>query len=91
MDFTTTVSKLFIEFKTDNYRNFSHDNFRKLIFLESSRKVVLSFLVLMKVWRSKLTVYDSSEILSLERAQHRRKIRIIEGNAKYRQLKKLTC
>jgi hypothetical protein len=60
-------------------------------FLESSRKVVLSFLVLMKVWRSKITVYDSSEILFLERAQHRREIRMIESNAKCRYLKKLAC
>jgi hypothetical protein len=37
MDFTITVLKLFIESKTDNYRNFSHDNFRELIFLENSR------------------------------------------------------
>ncbi len=60
-------------------------------FLESFREVVLSFLVFMKVCRSKLNVYDSSEILSPERAQLRREIRLIESNAKCRYLKKLAC
>ncbi len=46
MDFTTTISKLFIEFKTDNYSNFSHDNFRELIFswkLSRSCSILFSF------------------------------------------------